>query len=297
MRSLSKTLLIMFIALFGFMNVKAISVDSNNITIDSGKNDSIDVYANIDSTVTNIDFNLIYSTYDVTAEFTVNPDFTDTHSGGIKHGIILGEHEGGKVLLGTININVVDNPTVTAGTVSITSPNSKNANSESKSLNSQVINVNVNKKNIPEEVEPSEEEEQEDIEEKPNDYNLLKSIKSDIVNIKLKKDVFKYEVTINNDIQELDLKPVVINDNYKATISSQKISELKDNKIVIKVSNDKIEKEYEIKVKVSEEDVEKEDSLEHTESSTFKYKSKWVIIILFLVALLVLGVYLNKKKK
>lgn len=289
MKILSKTLLTIVVTLFSIMSVGAISVDSNNITIDKGDSDSIDVYADLDSTVTNVDFNLIYSTYDVVANFVVNPDFRDTHNGGIKHGIVLGEHEGGTVKLGTIKVSVVDNPTVSSGTVSITGATSKNANLESKILNTQVINVNVN--NTTEVVEPTEEPEE-------KDYNLLKSIDSDIVNIKLKKDVFKYEVTISEEIEELDLKPIAISDSYKTTISSQKISELKDNKITINVSNDEIEKEYEIEVNVKENDDEKENVSDSKEKeSTFKYKSKWVISIIALVAILVLGIYLNKKKK
>lgn len=286
MKLLSK-ILVIIVAFCCFVDVKAISVDSNNITLEKGKSNTIDVYANIDNTITNIDFNLIYSTYDVVADFSVNPIFTDAPS-GIRHSVSLGEHTGGRIKIGTINISVVENPTVTSGTVSITNAVSKNANLETKKMNSQIINVNVDKKDTTEVIEPTEDD-------KEIDYNLLKKINSKIVDIKLKKDVFKYDVTINNKITELDLEPIAIDDSYKVKVSSQKIDELKDDKIIINVSNEKIEKEYEIKVNI-EEKVEEEKN-DEVKPNTFKYKGKWIASIFLLVGVLLLGIYLNKNKK
>lgn len=286
MKLLSK-IIVIIVALYCFIDVKAISVDSNNITLEKGKSNTIDVYVNIDDTVTNIDFNLIYSTYDVVADFLVNPIFTDAPS-GIRHSVSLGEHTDGRIKIGTINISVVENPTVTSGTVSITNAVSKNGNLETKKMNSQIINVNIDKKDTTEVIETTEGD-------KEIDYNLLKKINSKILDIKLKKDVFKYDVTINNEITELDLEPIAIDDSYKVKVSSQKIDELKDNKIIINVSNEKIEKEYEIKVNI-EEKVEEEKN-DEVKPNTFKYKGKWISSIFLLVGILLLGIYLNKNKK
>ena len=85
-------------------------------------------------------------------------------------------------------------------------------------------------------------------------YNLLKFIDSNIINIKLEKDIFDYTVKIKEDIEELDLKPIPNNEDYIVTISNQKIKELRDNKIEIIVkADDNLEQKYIINVEVEKD--------------------------------------------
>ena len=92
----------------------------------------------------------------------------------------------------------------------------------------------------------------------------------------------------------MDLKPVAKDKDTKVEISSQKIDEIKDNKIVITASNGDIKQEYIIKLS------EKEDIVVTIDKDKFKednsYKGKWIGVSIVLVVILMVGFVLTKKK-
>ena len=55
-------------------------------------------------------------------------------------------------------------------------------------------------------------------------------------------------VTYKEDVEELDLNPIARDKKYKIEISSQKISELIDNQIIITVKYGEKKEEYKIKI-------------------------------------------------
>lgn len=261
------------------LNVYALSVSENNITIEKGKSDTIDLYANVESEVTDISFSLVYTTYDIPAYFNIEPGFTNTGN-GTTHKIKFDEPQTGKIKLGTIKIDIVKYPTVTAGSINIHSGKATTTTYETLNLNNQIINVKIG---TPEpKVETPKEE----------NKNLLEKIESKIVKIDLKEDVYEYTVKINEDIEELDLKGIAKDENYKVEISSQKISELKDNQIIITVKDGETVEEYKIKVNIEKNvEIDKEEF-----TPTFKYKGKWTTMIIIFSIVLFVGLILTKKK-
>ena len=124
-----------------------------------------------------------------------------------------------------------------------------------------------------------------------NNKKLLKEIKSDLVSINLIEGVYEYEVDIDSDILELDLEPIAIDNTYKIDISSQKLSEIEDNKIIIKVSDNKDKtEEYVIKLNIKEKVVNEDISIENN-----NYNSKWITVVVISAVILVLGLILLKK--
>jgi len=200
--------------------------------------------------------------------------------------------------VGNININVVDDPKDNAGTVNIHSAIGYTESGETIKLTSQNINVTVlNRETNTEtnEIETPKEDEQE--ETKEFDKNVLKEIKSDLVKINIQKDIFEYTITINNDIEKLDLEPIAINKSYKVEISNQEIATLEDNKINITITDDKGNKiDYIIKVNILKDisDVEIDDS-DFKEKNT--YKGKWIILVIIFSTILLFGLILTRKKK
>ena len=271
MKTKVKYLLILLLSFIFINKVNALSVDTTNITLNKGESKTIDVYENVDESVKNVSFSLVFTTYDVTAGFTVDSKYTDEAPSPINHNVILNGTDTGHIKIGTIEINASSNPKGNSGIVRI---------------GGIEINVTINDIN--------------EVNTVPTDniidYNLLKEIKSDIVNINLKKDVFDYDIIVNNDITTLDLVPVPISSEYNVEISSQ---EVKDNsQIVIKVSNNKIEKEYKINVKVKSkskyEDIYKD--YVNEERKEFKYKYKIILAIILLLSIMFIGIILNRKK-
>lgn len=270
---LSVVLFIFFIS----TNVKAMTLDTYDLKINKGEIKYVDVYENIDANVNTIDFSLIYTTYDIVGEFNPTESFTDNIISGTRHSLKLNNAISGNVKIGTIKITASANPKTLNGIIKI---------------NNIPINVTINETYIPDEVTPIDQNQ--NIEE-VIDYNLLESINSDIVAIELKKDVFEYTIEINQDIKELDLKPILKDDSFIVDISSQKISNLKDNKIIIKVSNEEIEKEYIINVKINEE---KQDIIMNDDANNSfitMYKRKIVMTIMLLSIIMIAGIIVYKK--
>ena len=279
--------------------VLALTVSENNIEIPKSDRKSIELSTNSEEMLTSVEFTLVYTTYDIPASFIVNPNYTDSNPNGIKHKIIFSEPINGNIILGNININVVDDPKDNAGTVNIHSAIGYTESGETINLTSQNINVTVlnNRETNTEtnEIETPKEDEQE--ETKEFDKNVLKEIKSDLVKINIQKDIFEYTITINNDIEKLDLEPIAINESYKVKISNQEIATLEDNKINITITDDKGNKiDYIIKVNILKDisDVEI-DNTNYKEKNT--YKGKWIILVIIFSTILLFGLILTRKKK
>ena len=254
----------------------ALSVSNNNITIDRGGNEKVELYANSDTEITRVEFTLVYSTYDVPANFFVNSGFSDATPNGIRHNISFGEGKSGKILLGSISIHSAKGYT---------------ANGDVVNMDNQNINVTIGTpQNNQEEVK--EEPKKEEVKEIDN--NLIDKIESKLVKIELKKDVFEYTIEIDKDIEELDLNVIPKDENTKIEISSQKIEEIKDNKIIITASNGDIKQEYIINLKDKDEVKVTIDNSEFKESNS--YKSKWIVVSIVFIVLLMIGFVLTKKK-
>lgn len=277
----------------------ALSVSKNNLTIDKGGNEKVELYANSDTEITSVEFTLVYSTYDVAANFIVNSSYTDGNPNGIKHTINLGEAKSGKILLGNVSINVKNNPNDKGGTINIHSAKGYTESGESVSLNAQNINVTigtpVNNQDEENKVEEEKKEETKKEEEKKEiDKNLLDKIESKLVKIELKKDVFEYTVSIDKNIKELDLKAIPKDDSTKVEISNQKIDEIKDNKIIITATNEDVKQEYVINLKDKKDIDVTIDKDEFKESGS--YKGKWIVASIVLIVILMVGLFLTKKK-
>ena len=316
---MKKIFLLLFLLLIVILpiNVKALSVDENNLTIEKEGSENIGLYAQVDTEVTEIAFTLVYTTYDVPAYFKLESGLTDTNPNGIAHKIIFPEPVSGKVKLGTIDIRVVNNPKVTTGAINIHSGSATTTNNETINLNSQTINVTIGEteetpaeepttENKPTEEEPKQEDKKENNkkEETKKEENkqedktikkLLEKIESDIVKINLKDNVYEYTVKVKEEIEELDLKPIVKDEKYKVEITTQKISELENNQIIITVKDGDNTETYKIKVNILEKNEEIEIDEEEFNPS-YKYKGKWLTLIVVMSVVLVAGLVLTKKK-
>ena len=289
MKKRIKYVIFIFFCMLFFNNVYALSVSNNNLTIERGMMENISLYANSEEEIKSVTFTLVYSTYDIPAAFAPASGFSDNNPNGITHTITFNEAKSGKILIGTITISVKSNPKDNGGTISIHSATATTTNGETKSLKAQNVNVTIG---TSQEDKPQEEEKKE---ETVKDTNLLSKIESKLVNIELKKDVFEYTVTVDEDVTELDLKAVAKDEKTKVEIGTQKISELKDNKIVINTSNGNIKQAYTINVKVKEEEEIKIDNTKFKANTG--YKGKWILLSIFMLLVLFGGIVLNRKSK
>lgn len=284
-----KLLIFSLFLIFFPLEADALSVSKNDLTMKKGSTETVDLYINVEEEVSSLSFDMTFTTYDIPATLSFEPWVTSTVS-GISYNLTFSEPIIGNVKIGTINIKTVDNPTVTSGSVNITYPKAYNLNGDRILLNYQDINVNISSSNT--------------VTEPPiiENVQMLERIDSNIVSINLEKDVYDYEVNIDESVTELDLKPIVANDNYRVEMTTQKISELSDNTIVIKVIGDNKTQNYKIKVNISkktiQEDVQEEKKQETKKSVTkFKYKWKWVLLITTLLGLLFVGTIIDKKNR
>ena len=265
------------------INVQALIIDNNNLTIEKGNSNTISLSTNTNVEISSLQFTLVYTSYDVPAYFKLEDGLTETNPNGIVHKINFTNPVSGNIKLGTIKIDVVANPKITASSINIHSAKAITTNGETINLKSQTINVTIG---TPKETTNKEEK----IEVK----NLLERIESNLVNIELKEDIYEYEVNIKEDIEELDLKPIVKDEKYKVEISNQKINELENNQIVITVSNGDYKEEY--KITVSKMEIEEVEIDEEVFESTYNYKGKWIFIIIIMSLALFVGIFMIKKK-
>ena len=286
MKKIVPVLFLMFLLILP-IEVKALSVSENNITVQNGETKNIDLYATVNQEIKELSFTLTFSTYDATASLVLEQGLVDTTPTAISHNIIFPAPVSGTVKIGTIQVVVANNPTVSNGSVNITYPKAITTSGERINLN-QDININIGNNEV-----------QEVIVEK----GLLERIESSIVNIELQQDVYQYTVNVKNNIQQLDLKPIAKDSNSTIDIPTQTISELSDSTILIKVSNANTTEEYKIKVNVLEDSESETPVIEEIEEDdnepkeNYNYKSKWVVLIIALTGVLFLGLLLNKKSK
>ncbi len=266
---MKKIILFLSILLLPF-NVKALSVDSSSLTLEKGAYEKVALYANSDEDITSAVLTVVYTSYDVTASFTSNSDYYAID--GSTYKVNFDEPQSGKILLGYVVINVKRYPDGTSGSITVYGAKGYTASDDVVSFDAQSLYVTIGEKQEVKEV----------------DKNLLDKIDSKIVNINLQKDVFEYNITVD-DISKLDLTPVA---KDKATEVTTKKS---DNKVVITAKNGDVTQEYviNIKVKAKQEEVITVDKTEFKADNG--YKGKWILISMVFACMLVFGLYLNKK--
>ena len=291
MKRILKLIIIAVILLIPIGSVSALTVSENNIKIPASGSKSIELSTSSEELLTSVEFTLVYTTYDIPANFIVNSSYTDSNPNGIKHKVIFPEPISGKITLGNVNINVVNNPKDTAGTINIHSAIGYTETGETITLNAQNINIIIGEESNNNTDKPSNDD------NSNTNKNVLKEIKSDIVKINLQEDVFEYQITIDKDIEKLDLEPIAITDTYKVEVSNQEIATLEDNKINITVTDNTGNKTvYTIKVNILKDISSVEiDNTNYKEKNT--YKGKWIILIIFFSVILLFGLALTKKKK
>lgn len=290
-RKIKYIFIFMFLLLITNVKALALTVSKNDVTIRKGGNTTVELYINTENKITSADFTMVYSTYDIPADFIVNNSYTDSNPEGVKHSIIFDEAKTGKIILGTIDIGVKDNAVDSSGTVSLSRAMATLEDGSTINLNNQVINVKV-------EVVEEQKEEVKEV-NKDIDKNLIDKIDSNIVKIYLRKNIFEYNIEIEDSVKELDLKVIPKEEDTKINISNQKISELYDNKIVITATKGDIKQDYIINVKVKEKKKEKESTVVIDKGEFIpndSYKSKWIVVIALLFITLVFGIIFSKKK-
>lgn len=299
MKKRIKYFFMIFLLLINIGNVKALTVSKNDITIEKGGSGKVELYANTTEKVKRVDFTLVFSTYDIPAAFYANSAYTDTNPDGITHSVLLREATSGKILLGTIDINVKASPNDLAGSVSIHTASAIMENDEKVSLNAQTINVKVGTPEVEEPTPtPSPTTTPSPTPSEPSNKSdedlLLDKIKSSITAINLKKGVYEYNVKIKDSVTELDLKPVAKDSKTKIDITTQKIKDLKDNKIIITAELDDIKQVYTINVSLKDKNEIVIDKGEFVADTS--YKSKWIIMSIILIGALAGSVIISKKK-
>lgn len=296
MKRLISILLLAFIALP--MNAKALSVSENNLSIKAKENKIIELYANTEEEIKEVRFTLVYTSYDIPGYFNIETGLNNTGTGN-NHKIVFPKPVSGKIKLGTVKVNVVDSPKVTASTINIHSAKAITSEETEIALKNQIINVTVEKTQNTNTT--TEEKDEPTVVEQDNNKSentekkeqLLEKIESSIVNIDLEENVYEYSVKIKEDIEELDLKPITKDEKYKVEISTQKIAELENNQIIITVKNGENKEEYKIKVNIA-----KNVEIDNKKfKPTFKYKGKWTIFAIIFSVVLFVGLILTKKQK
>lgn len=293
MKRIIKYLFATFLLFATFSHVYALEVSKSDLTIEKGGSDTIELYANTESEITSATFTLVFSTYDMPANFSVASGATDTNPNGITHTIKFDEAKSGKVLLGTIQVSVKSNASDSVGTVNIHTASAKTTSDETVSLTARNINIKVGTP----QTEPKQEEPTKaptTTKPKEVDKNLLDKIESKIVKIVLKKDVFDYTVNISDDVEELDLKPIAKSEETEIEISSQKVSELKDKKIVITAKNGDTTQTYNIKV--NKKQIEQITVDNEKFKADKSYKGKWIIVSIVLIVALIISMLFSKNK-
>ena len=260
--------------------VSALSVDNTELTVAKGEKSTVNVYADLKEETTKVSFSLVYTTYDVPATFKAEEGIT-LKTNTTKNTLTFSEAQKGQVKLGTIEISILKSAKANKGTIRLNSATATSKSGNISKLDPVELTVTIGTStNNSTSVKES---------------NLLKGITSKIVNIDLKDNVYTYEVNVKEDVKELDLVAVPKDEKSKVVISSQKISEIKDGKITIKVTSpSNTKEEYTVKVNVLKTDKVEIDKEEFKADSS--YKGTWVVVILVSVVALLFGFILSKKE-
>lgn len=280
MKIVKRIIFLLVVFLINLPLVSALSVDSTELTVAKGEKSTVDVYADLKEETTKVSFSLVYTTYDVPATFKAEEGIT-LKTNTTKNTLTFSEAQKGQVKLGTIEISILKSAKANKGTIRL---NSATATSKSGNISKLdpvelTVTIGTNTNNST----------------SVKESNLLKGITSKIVNIDLKDNVYTYEVNVKEDVKELDLVAVPKDEKSKVVISSQKISELKDGKIIINVTSpSNTKEEYTVKVNVLKTNKVEIDKEEFKADSS--YKGKWVVIIIVSVVALLFGFTLSKKE-
>lgn len=278
-------LFVMILLSFTFIKTEALILDKSEVSVVKGQQESVSLSINVEEEIQNLEFSLVFSTYDIPAKFVVSGEHTSSVS-GITNKVNFATPISGNINLGTIDVSVVSSPSTSVGYINLTGVKATTTGGTVINLNAGTITVNVLDETV---VETEEETTTKVVDVKKE---VLKSIESNIVDIKLKDDIYEYTVNVENDVQELDLKPILIDNTYKVEVSNQNLVGITNKKITITLTKNKDKKVYTINVK-KDVVVTKDDSEEVPE---FKYKGKlWIAAAIFVV-LLVCGIGLSKKK-
>lgn len=280
MKIVKRIIFLLVVFLINLPLVSALSVDSTELTVAKGEKATVNVYADLKEETTKVSFSLVYTTYDVPATFKAEEGIT-LNTNTTKNTLTFSEAQKGQVKLGTIEISILKSAKANKGTIRLNSATATSKSGNISKLDPVELTVTIGTStNNSTSVKES---------------NLLKGITSKIVNIDLKDNVYTYEVNVKEDVKELDLVAVPKDEKSKVVISSQKISELKDGKIVINVTSpSNTKEEYTVKVNVLKTNKVEIDKEEFKADSS--YKGKWVVVIIVSVVALLFGFALSKKE-
>lgn len=280
MKIVKRIIFLLVVFLINLPLVSALSVDSTELTVAKGEKATVNVYADLKEETTKVSFSLVYTTYDVPATFKAEEGIT-LKTNTTKNTLTFSEAQKGQVKLGTIEISILKSAKANKGTIRLNSATATSKSGNISKLDPVELTVTIGTStNNSTSVKES---------------NLLKGITSKIVNIDLKDNVYTYEVNVKEDVKELDLVAAPKDEKSKVVISSQKISELKDGKIVINVTSpSNTKEEYTVKVNVLKTDKVEIDKEEFKADSS--YKGKWVVVIIVSVVALLFGFALSKKE-
>ena len=280
MKIVKRIIFLLVVFLINLPLVSALSVDNTELTVAKGEKSTVNVYADLKEETTKVSFSLVYTTYDVPATFKAEEGIT-LKTNTTKNTLTFSEAQKGQVKLGTIEISILKSAKANKGTIRLNSATATSKSGNISKLDPVELTVTIGTStNNSTSVKES---------------NLLKGITSKIVNIDLKDNVYTYEVNVKEDVKELDLVAVPKDEKSKVVISSQKISELKDGKIIINVTSpSNTKEEYTVKVNVLKTDKVEIDKEEFKADSS--YKGKWVVVIIVSVVALLFGLTLSKKE-
>lgn len=280
MKIVKRIIFLLVVFLINLPLVSALSVDSTELTVAKGEKSTVNVYADLKEETTKVSFSLVYTTYDVPATFKAEEGIT-LKTNTTKNTLTFSEAQKGQVKLGTIEISILKSAKANKGTIRLNSATATSKSGNISKLDPVELTVTIGTStNNSTSVKES---------------NLLKGITSKIVNIDLKDNVYTYEVNVKEDVKELDLVAVPKDEKSKVVISSQKISELKDGKIIINVTSpSNTKEEYTVKVNVLKTNKVEIDKEKFKADSS--YKGKWVVVIIVSVVALLFGFTLSKKE-
>mgnify|MGYP000516559870 FL=1 len=280
MKIVKRIIFLLVVFLINLPLVSALSVDSTELTVAKGEKSTVNVYADLKEETTKVSFSLVYTTYDVPATFKAEEGIT-LNTNATKNTLTFSEAQKGQVKLGTIEISILKSAKANKGTIRLNSATATSKSGNISKLDPVELTVTIGTStNNSTSVKES---------------NLLKGITSKIVNIDLKDNIYTYEVNVKEDVKELDLVAVPKDEKSKVVISSQKISELKDGKIIINVTSpSNTKEEYTVKVNVLKTNKVEIDKEKFKADSS--YKGKWVVIIIASVVALLFGFTLSKKE-
>lgn len=277
MKKISNLLFTIFLTFILLNSVDALTLEEKEVSVTKGESKTVQLTEKFTEKVKKIEFNLVYYNNDIIGIFQVNPSYQDK-AAGIKHEIFFPNGVNGEIDLGEIQVTVADKPTVQKGNINISNVQATTISGKVLNIENESLQVTINDKKEKNETPPK---------------NLIEKIDSNIIQINLKENIYEYKVTVKNDVEELDLKPIAKYQGTTIDVSSQKLEKNKNNTIIITAKKDDIEEEYKIQVKY-QQDIKID---KHQYKQDNSYKKKWSIIMIFFGSFFVVGLLFFKKEK